>query len=78
MWKILQPVCFGSKVRKGRGRKGNISNKLKKKVTTMSVVILIPASLANVSTFGKHSVETFFFLNQSWEMKEEEMVISKV
>lgn len=44
----------------------------------MSVVILIPASLANVSTFGKHSVETFFFLNQSWEMKEEEMVISKV
>lgn len=27
----------------------------------MSVVILIPASLANVSTFEKHSVETFFF-----------------
>lgn len=26
----------------------------------MSVVILIPASLANVSTFEKHSVETFF------------------
>lgn len=27
----------------------------------MSLVILIPASLANVSTFEKHSVETFFF-----------------
>lgn len=30
-------------------------------MTSMSVVILIPASLANVSTFEKHSVETFFF-----------------
>ena len=29
-------------------------------MTSMSVVILIPASLANVSTFEKHSVETLF------------------
>lgn len=34
-------------------------------MTSMSVVILIPASSANVSTFEKHSVETFFFSPQS-------------
>lgn len=30
-------------------------------MTSTLVVILIPASMANVSTFEKHSVETFFF-----------------
>ena len=44
----------------------------------MSVVILIPSSLANVSTLEKHSVETPTPPNQSGEMKEEEMVIYKV
>lgn len=29
-------------------------------MTSMSVVILIPYSLANISTLEKHSVETFF------------------
>lgn len=29
-------------------------------MTSISVVLLIPASLANVSTSEKHSVETFF------------------
>lgn len=38
-------------------------------MTSMSLVILIPASLANVSTFEKHSMETFFFLisHEKWE-----------
>lgn len=47
--------------KEGGKREGKETGKLEisKKLTSMSVVILIPTSLANVSTFEKQSVETF-------------------
>lgn len=45
---------------KGRERVGE-ELQINLKMTSTLVVILIPASMANVSTFEKHSVETFFF-----------------